>query len=343
MQEHIYRGPNQERSAKEYIVLFTCAAGFFAVLPFAIYRLIARDWIIAAFDLFIVMLISGVFVRVYFTRRAENAAWLLTILFVLGLMTTVYLKGSDQLLWCYPIAVGIYYMINAQKAAITNSCLLVLVFLIVFEHITFHEKALFAVTMIAVNVFTFVFAYRNEKQRLHLHQLSFLDPLTGANNKRAFDAALADALGQKQKKPRSLVLLDIDFFKQVNDTFGHVTGDEVLIKLASLVQINLSQGSKLYRIGGEEYAIFPVHLPEEEALQFAENLRLAVANSEFMSEHQITISLGVSQIGAASSPKDWVRRADDALYAAKRSGRNRSQSYTNHIALETYRHTATSL
>jgi diguanylate cyclase (GGDEF)-like protein len=124
------------------------------------------------------------------------------------------------------------------------------------------------------------------------------------------------------------MMMDIDYFKHVNDTYGHLSGDQVLKVLSQVSQSVNRQTDILARLGGEEFAVFMPDTSQAEAVEVAERLRLALANTamtlpEGQSIH-ITVSIGVTSIQATDSHiDDLLKRADAALYAAKNSGRNR--------------------
>ena len=322
--QHIDPASHFERSTKEYVILCISLAGVVALSPFAIHRIITQDFLIAALDFAAVLAMAGIFFYVYKTGRTAIAAWVLTTLFVLVMLLSISLKGPDQLLWCYPASIGIFYLVSAPKAAGVNTLALISVYLIVDDQIEFRDEAVFVITLISTNVFTFVFARGNDQQKQQLEQLSLKDPLTGALNKRAFDIDIKklDANQPPEATPTVLVMIDIDYFKRVNDSFGHPKGDEVLTKLASLITVELNQGEKLYRVGGEEFAIFPVAMAEQDAVRYADRIRQLVESSILNAEYDITISVGLACRVSGETLADWVARADTALYTAKRKGRN---------------------
>jgi two-component system cell cycle response regulator len=163
-----------------------------------------------------------------------------------------------------------------------------------------------------------------------LEAQSRVDALTGVPNRRVFDEALAreTATARRHGHPMSLVLLDIDHFKKVNDTHGHQTGDAVLKHFARLAQDNLREHEALHRYGGEEFAILMPHTPFEGALAAARRLLQQVAQAPFQLGARsltVTASAGVSTLqGADLGRLDLVELADVALYAAKGTGRNRA-------------------
>lgn len=153
------------------------------------------------------------------------------------------------------------------------------------------------------------------------------DGLTGLMNRRAFDKGVDELYGhwQSRNEPFSLGLIDIDFFKKINDTHGHPAGDEILKRLSQLMQTELSGEFCLARYGGEEFALLSKQPPEATA-ETLESLRAEVDKMEIVFEGKtipLTISCGVSGILPTERVGALVRRADEALYASKLGGRNR--------------------
>lgn len=154
------------------------------------------------------------------------------------------------------------------------------------------------------------------------------DTLTGLKNRRSFDEELNRCFAQRQRQGTvfSLILLDIDHFKKFNDVFGHLSGDLVLRSVAQLLTVTLRQMDVVCRYGGEEFAVICPGSRLHEAKVAAERIRQAVAaKTVFLKEGtaQVTVSLGAAEVGEAEIAEGLIQRADDALYAAKRAGRNR--------------------
>ena len=120
----------------------------------------------------------------------------------------------------------------------------------------------------------------------------------------------------------AVLMFDIDKFKKVNDTYGHDIGDRVLEKLSQVISIHLRKSDTFVRWGGEEFLIISAHVRKEEAMKFAEKLRVAVESYEFDSDLKITISTGVTISKIGDTKESVLKRVDDALYKAKESGRN---------------------
>lgn len=150
------------------------------------------------------------------------------------------------------------------------------------------------------------------------------DVMTGLTNRRGFEEAV-DKL-KERKSPLSVMAIDIDFFKKVNDTYGHSIGDEVLKELSNLIKCQSRKTDILCRTGGEEFIVFLAEMSIESAFAKAERLRKNVEQYGFAHIDKLTISIGISHwTGTDQSLNKSIRKADDALYRAKRNGRNRCE------------------
>lgn len=157
-----------------------------------------------------------------------------------------------------------------------------------------------------------------------LNQLATTDPLTNVWNRRYFkDKLIVEiAKSKRYKTPISLLILDVDHFKSINDNHGHSVGDKVLIELSKLLQSEIRETDVLARWGGEEFVVMMAHIGASDALILAEKLRLLVAEHAFAHVGTITLSIGAAEFKAGESMDDWLKRGDLALYEAKDGGRN---------------------
>lgn len=163
-----------------------------------------------------------------------------------------------------------------------------------------------------------------------LLELSHTDPLTGLNNRRSMMEALDKEFERstRTQSPLSLLMLDIDHFKKINDNFGHQQGDKVLQSLAALLKEHLRQYDLATRFGGEEFALILPETSEKDACLVAERIRQSIQELELddlPTDFRMTASIGLatSPNEVMATPDDLIREADDALYNAKRRGRNR--------------------
>ncbi|MFP4474398.1 MAG: diguanylate cyclase [Desulfatibacillaceae bacterium] len=175
-----------------------------------------------------------------------------------------------------------------------------------------------------------------QQKNKQLQELANRDGLTGLFNHRYFQEALAKDFQRSLRYHESLsvVLLDIDFFKKFNDTYGHQTGDIVLTTLGQLILKSLRETDLAARYGGEEFALVLYHTPNDAAYMVAERLRESVQDHTFIAgdlELNVTISVGVATFPHDDIPdaKVLIECADKALYKAKEMGRNQVISYEN--------------
>ncbi|WP_054970512.1 GGDEF domain-containing protein [Alicyclobacillus ferrooxydans] len=168
------------------------------------------------------------------------------------------------------------------------------------------------------------FRLRYEELLKDVKQTSYIDPLTGIYNRRYFDSHLQSAVTSNKNQSLILNILDLDYFKRINDTYGHLCGDLALQHICSLIKSNMRETDILSRIGGEEFAVIFSNTSIDEAQQVCERIREAVEKTEFRYKNHpinLTISLGLSQYGGEDF-YEFIDKSDKALLTAKQRGRN---------------------
>jgi diguanylate cyclase (GGDEF)-like protein len=178
-------------------------------------------------------------------------------------------------------------------------------FLIIFDEITEHVE-----------------------EKRTLETIASTDTLTGLANRSKFDQVLVQQaeLSETTGGPLSLIFADIDFFKKVNDDYGHAAGDRVLKEVAQILVQNVRKGDLVARWGGEEFVVILQSTEGGDAVKLAEKMRRKVAEHSFGDIGTLSISCGVTQFNSGEHVSDFVNRADEALYQAKESGRNQTLS-----------------
>lgn len=185
-----------------------------------------------------------------------------------------------------------------------------------------------------LNVALILFAWRRSKDLQHAlaanvlaeqsaHDNAFIDHVTGLANRRELTRVLADPAYAKTGS--KLLLLDLDFFKKVNDLHGHVVGDEVLKRVAAIIRDNAPEDSCCARLGGDEFAVLVPNHDDDQVGQCVAKIINAIAEPLVLqtATAHVSASVGISRIDSATSAEDCLRRSDIAMYAAKRAGRNR--------------------
>ncbi|MEN8163100.1 MAG: GGDEF domain-containing protein [Acidobacteriota bacterium] len=161
-----------------------------------------------------------------------------------------------------------------------------------------------------------------------IYRLTILDGLTGVHNKRFFSEFLERELARARRhsRPLSVALLDLDHFKKVNDTYGHLAGDTTLKRVAHVIEERVRRDELLARYGGEEFAVVLPETDLQGALIFGEMIRRQVEDSSFSFDQQdirVTVSVGIAALGPDDDADALIREADTQLYRAKSAGRNR--------------------
>ncbi|WP_393965642.1 sensor domain-containing diguanylate cyclase [Exiguobacterium sp. S22-S28] len=172
-----------------------------------------------------------------------------------------------------------------------------------------------------------VLSFAKNQQNLiqSLEETALTDPMTGLANRRRLDQLVG--LIKENEEVFGYLLLDIDYFKAVNDTYGHLVGDQVLITLADIIREHTPSSGLPIRIGGEEFAIILQDLPMESIFAFAEHLREVIEKSEFPGPQKITVSIGAGYLDCDKCDLDvFYNEVDQQLYKAKHRGRNRVET-----------------
>lgn len=296
-----------------------------AILPFTITRFLQGEWLVGMVDLTlnVGMLALGAFV--YFTHNTKFVSLTLTIFVLTGMTALIYLKGPALIYWAYPTLISVYFILKPRLAMYLT---LITVLAIAPALINQMDMIMFVtaiMTLVVNNIFVYLFATRMHKNAQELSLLVRRDPLTGAGNRRALDEKLNEliALNKRTNQHASLLVLDVDHFKNINDTHGHATGDQVLIQLTDLIKSRIRATDSLYRFGGEEFVVVLVGASLNAAKEIAEELRHGIESNKLIEDIVVTISLGVAEFTIEESGASCLNRCDKAMYQAKESGRNK--------------------
>ncbi len=235
----------------------------------------------------------------------------------------VYLVEGPALLWLYPLAVANYVILPARRALLLN--LLAIAFALPAVQDDAGMALRFFPSMLLVNLFLHIFSLQLNARSQMVHQLITQDKLTQAGNRRALDELMEriQSRPQGQSTRIAMLMLDLDHFKAINDTYGHQEGDKVLQAFSSLIAGRLRRGDHLFRFGGEEFVVVLEGADMDGAMRAAEDFRQRVAEAGLGPKGDLTVSIGVATLAPGEFIDVWITRADAALYEAKRQGRNR--------------------
>lgn len=300
--------------------------GAIAIFPFAILRSLNGEWLIGLIDFTLIVIFSAIGTFVYNTHNTRVASLVVTTIALVGMTIVVYLKGPEIIYWAYPTMVGVYFIL-APRQAFTLTMITVLALIpAVINKIEMSVFIALIMTLIVNNLFAYVFSKRMHDQGDQLSLLVRRDPLTGAGNRRALAEKLHEliAMHERTKQISTLVVLDVDHFKSINDNYGHNTGDQVLIELCNLITSRIRATDSLFRFGGEEFIVVLIGASLYSARDVAESLRTIIETAQLIEDKTITISLGVAEYIENESADNWLDRCDKAMYRAKETGRNKT-------------------
>jgi len=179
-------------------------------------------------------------------------------------------------------------------------------------------------TLVGVSIFTFALIHIISRQQERLQRQLRHDPLTGLLNRRVLDAMLEKAMARSSREhlPMTLLAIDLDHFKRINDDFGHAAGDQVLQNLGKFLRGWLCARDVAFRLGGEEFLVLLHDTSVVDAYRVAESMVAGIRETTLLDARTVTASIGYAPFSDAPDAKAWIRQADEALYLAKRAGRN---------------------
>ncbi len=306
------------------IIIGISMAGGFGILPFGIYRFLQQDWLMGTLDLVasVGMMILGLYV--YLSKKIDFAVHIMLIVTLIVLVFTMYNKGIEQAYWIYPALASSYFLLKHKSAALFSCFGIALIMPVLYQQASPLTFAAIMTTLVITLAFSYIFAAEGNSHQKLLLELVVKDPLTGAGNRRALADKL-DTLIASFKRTGSkatILLLDIDHFKKINDLYGHSAGDNFLVELTNTLKSRIRVTDNLYRYGGEEFIIVAENTQLDAGLILAEELRVTIEKAKLIPETYATLSIGIAELQTDESEDHWINRADDALFKAKKSGRN---------------------
>lgn len=296
------------------------------LFPIAIYHLLYNDLKIGAGALAISL---GLFLGSWSCyKKTYNSIYTFILLipfstyYVAYQMSTVGISFSY---WSYPTVLLFYFMLTERQAWVSNIVFVLVTVPLAWHFFEVREAARFAVTLLAVSAYAAVFLRVISKQNGELSQLAITDPLTGVYNRSLLEDSLDKALHQSGRTDTafSLIGIDIDNFKQVNDELGHDTGDYILMRLGAFLKSFFRESDRVFRTGGEEFLVLVHNSDEVCCIDLAEKVRKEIEVLSFIPGRRITVSIGVAGLDSEKDWKVWMKRCDENLYQAKNSGRNK--------------------
>ena len=306
-------------------MLYLAAAILIFVFPFGVLGF-AHDRVFSGISITILTLASVIdAVAIALKRQPPIPFGLLLVPAIVAIAMALVANALYGALWCYP-GVLLCYLVLPRRWAIVGSLAMLgvaapMVVTALGQDVALRFVVSLALTIVVIYIINDVI---RELQTELLAQ-AITDPLTGAYNRRQMEFSLDEAIERYQRSgvPASALMIDIDFFKRINDDLGHGVGDRVLKSLVLLIKNRARKLDRLFRMGGEEFLLLLPDTPATAAMIQAENLRQRIAEGNLIKNRQVTVSIGVADLQRDLKQDEWIKIADTALYQAKSSGRNR--------------------
>ena len=306
------------------VYLFAILASLL-IAPFCVIRYLNGEIANALVDLAIVIVALGSAIYTYQRGQATQLVSNITaLLYSSGAVAVAHLNEPIFVFWLFPALIANFFLLSAKAALIANLLSITAILPITLHLNTTTEAFAMIASLLMCGSMAYVFALLTHRQQLLLQGIATQDALTGLGNRRAMDEEMRRSMADfaRTQTPVTLIVLDLDFFKMVNDKFGHNTGDVVLVELANLLHRRIRKTDRVFRFGGEEFVVIARNTAIAEALIIAEQLRVQIEIELNDPDGALTASFGCAELLADETLEDWFIRADKAVYQAKQQGRN---------------------
>lgn len=281
--------------------------------------------VLLAFEISLLLEIAALI----YNKKTVFGHYIPLALLVLSAVLAVKIFGTLATYWLYPIIISIIFLLPRSEAITANFIIISASGFAALMHQDFSItiRYVFSLIVTAIIVHVVVGAIRNLQQELR--SLLVTDAMTGAYNRHELPTILTRTL---EKHPCScIVIIDIDNFKSVNDHYGHDVGDKVIIRIVDIIRDHTSDEELLFRLGGDEFLLVVQGQEQDSVLTLMNRLNKKIRQAEYPQDLSMTISSGIAQSQPFEEIKEWMKRADLALYQSKHQGRDRTSVNVNPI------------
>lgn len=334
------------------IILFGILS-LLVVAAFAVYRWVLGNGFGGLINLGIVLGLLSALIYAIRTPHTSRAGMVFIFVIIAGCLVSTAAMGRTGIFWTY-VVLWINFLLTSRRIALSANLILIAGLVIggnLFD--TILETITYVVTTLMITIFSYISARRLAYQQKQLQKLVLQDPLTKAGNRRMMmqDLRIAKARNRRTGRPYTLMLIDLDHFKQINDQQGHDVGDQALRKFAKLVRGSIREDDGFYRFGGEEFVLLLSDCGVKSKPSYAANQRMRTSDVKNPAHHDsradkditevaqqlhqrmsgqlnlngwiLRFSAGVAELRPDEDWSECMRRADRALYQAKQAGRDR--------------------
>jgi len=319
---------NYKSEYPEFLLKSTqwCAIMSFIILsPFSINDFIQGRYLLGALTGIVTILcIINALLCYRGNYNKEINLYLIAPIITLTIMKALNELGIMGSYWAYMGVLAFYFMLPDKLARIINFLFIGTILPIAWNVLEPQVALRFSAVLIGVSFFALLSMREIYKQHYVLKGQAVTDSLTGLYNRSILQGSLEHAIHQNHRSgtAMTLIMFDIDHFKQINDEFGHDMGDQVLKSLGDFLNNFFRASDMVFRVGGEEFLVLIYNTDRQQGGDVAEKLRRELEQLPLISERPVTVSIGVSSLTPEINWKEWIKRCDKNLYLAKSAGRN---------------------
>lgn len=299
--------------------------GLLVLTPFAVNNLLQERMLLGLSSIAIVLVFLA---NSWMILRGEYSSLMTLIVLVpiilMFLVISIWTQQIIGFLWAYPALLAFYIILPEKQAWIANAMLVIVVLPLAWFILEFGLMLRVVATLSTVTFFSALYIRIFSNLQRKLEEQALTDALTGLSNRVLLQESLDQAIIRRArtKEPMTLIAIDLDHFKLVNDNYGHESGDNVLRGISDFFRTRVRMSDKAFRLGGEEFLILLNNADAATGIRLAEELRHGIESLSLLPDRNVTASLGVATLTDKDSTDTWMERADRNLYKGKEGGRN---------------------
>lgn len=308
------------------LALVMAALVAFSAVPFGVRYWLSGSYAMAGLVVSFIVVVLVICGAIAYYKHVPTRAYAGgTVLGAAVIVVVVEHSGLSGLFWAYPLLIFSFLLLGPRFGFWVTVPAMVAFFAVALRAADGTELARALTTLALTWITAWALTVHVDRQRRRLEELIHEDALTGVGNRRAFTEALQRAVKDYDRlgQPASLLMFDVDHFKQINDRMGHEAGDRTLVALAHCVTDRLRGSDGLFRIGGEEFAVLLRGADSRNGFDAARRLIESIRASDTSPLGALTVSAGIATLNRGESSEHWLRRVDEAMYHAKHDGRDR--------------------
>ncbi|CCN34347.1 putative GGDEF family protein [Vibrio nigripulchritudo MADA3029] len=314
------------------VLRFITIVSLLVFVPFSIKNVVLGEYIYAglliAFQLSLLLEVYW-----FYTRRRPLITYLLPVVLLIACAVfAIPVLGIIGSYWAFPIAVCVVFVVPTRVSSICNGIMIVGIAVVGYYYLE-HATLLRLVGALSITAICAQFMMSSLiKTQDKLKELSITDAMTGALNRSQLEAYLGTSLELHRKTgmSSSIALIDIDNFKQVNDSFGHDVGDQMIQSVVKVIKEHLRSSDFIFRLGGDEFLILFRKSGLKDSYILMEKLKQKISELHHHNELEASISVGMAPSCVDIKVNEWLKHADLSLYDAKKQGRNRIVIHRDH-------------